>query len=136
MESTSAISESPWRLKRSSLDARLGKSTLSSLAFPNIEVGSSCSLSMLNLADRFGISRLVRKSSCGGSAVARSISGSGFGGSGAACFFRLNVLDEKVGIGGVSASCEGRRLPLSVSPRDFFLERKRFMLSAALVVYN
>ena len=134
MESTSAMSESPWRLKRSSRDARLGKSTLSSLAFPSIEEGSSCSLSMLNLAERFGIRRLVRKSSCGGSAVARLISG--LGGSGTACFFRLNVLDERLGIGGVSVSCEGRRLPFSVSPRDFFLERKRFMLSAALVVYN
>jgi hypothetical protein len=89
---------------------------------------------MLNRAERFGIRRLVRKSSEEGSAVARS--SSGFGGSGAACFLRLNVFDANVGIGGASASCEGLRLPLSLSPMDFFLERKRFMVSATLVVYN
>lgn len=77
------------------------------------------------------MSRLVRKSSEAGRAEVRSISGFG---SGAACFFRLKALEEKEGRGGTSFSSEGRRLPSGVlSPTLFFLERKRFIVSAALV---
>src|SRR5579862_3338092 len=57
------------------LDDRLGARTLSSLALPIFVFGSSCSLNMLNLADIFGINKLVLKSSVEGSACARSKSG-------------------------------------------------------------
>lgn len=82
IESTSAMSVKGLWLKRLSLDALLGNSTLSSLALPIFVDGSSCSRSMLNLAERFGIIRLVRKSFDDGSAIVRSmadlLSGIGF----------------------------------------------------------
>lgn len=53
----------------------LGCKTLSSLAFPSSELGSSCSLSILNLADRFGMIKLVLKSSADGRASAMLNSG-------------------------------------------------------------
>ena len=57
---TSAISESaPAAAPKSmSRDFLFGCSTLSSLAFPMTEFGSSCSRNMLNRAERFGIMRL------------------------------------------------------------------------------
>ena len=85
---------------------------------------------MLNRAERFGIKRLVRKSSVAGKACERSISGLG---SGAGCFFFLKVRDEKDGRAGTpSLSMEGRLLPSLPSPVDFFLDRKRFIVVAAL----
>ena len=85
---------------------------------------------MLNRAERFGINRLVRKSSVSGRAVERSISGFG---SGAGCFFLLKVRDENEGREGTpSVSIEGRLLPSLPSPVDFFLDRKRFIVVAAL----
>ena len=77
------------------------------------------------------MSRLVRKSSEEGNAVARSTSGSGGGGE--ACFFLLNVFDAKDGIDGIagtsSLSIEGRRLvPALCPPSNLFLERKRFIV--------
>ena len=117
-------------LKRSSRDARLGKRTLSSFALPIFDIGSSWSLNMLNRAERFGIKRLVRKSSVFGRACARSISGLG---SGAGCFFFLKVREENEGREGTgSLSIEGRLLPSLPSPADFFLDRKRFIVVAAL----
>jgi hypothetical protein len=76
-EDTSAISESPPGAKPNSWsrDCRLGESTLSSLAFPSFESGSSCSLSMLKRVDKPGMIKLVRKSSTLGSADPRSKSG-------------------------------------------------------------
>ena len=78
-DETSAISERPLSLKRLILDALFGIKTLSSLALPILELGSSCSRSMLKRADRLGIRRLVRKSSVDGKAVARLISFLGSG---------------------------------------------------------
>ena len=122
-ESTSAMSVRLLWPKRSSLEARFGKRTLSSLAFPILEFGSSCSLNMLNLADRFGIRRLVRKSSEGGKTAV--ISTSGFG-SGWAFLFRLNVFDENVGKAGTSESVDGLRNACA-SWEGFFFDRKRFI---------
>ena len=85
---------------------------------------------MLNRAERFGIKRLVRKSSVSGRACERSISGLG---SGAGCFFLLKVRDEREGRDGTpSLSTDGRLLPSLPSPVDFFLDRKRFIVVAAL----
>jgi len=83
----------------------------------------------------------VRKSSEEGSAVARSTSGCG---DGEACFFLLKVFEANEGIDGIagtsSLSIEGRRLvPALCPPSDFFLERKRFIVSVvsdALVDYS
>lgn len=123
IESTSAMSESPSILNKFSLEARFGKSTLSSFAFPIFEFGSSCSLSMLNLAERFGISRLVRKSSVDGKAM-DIFTWSCFGSMGA--FLRLKVLDRKDGAAAISASFDS--LPSSSLPTgDCFFVRKRFM---------
>lgn len=119
-------------LNRSSLDVRLGNRTLSSLAFPIFEWGSSCSLSMLNRADRLGINKLVRKSSDEGRTVVRSNCGLG---SGWFFLFLRNVLDENLGRAGMSESVEveGRRDgSVFASWKDFFLDRKRFILSYPL----
>ena len=84
MDETSAISESlagESNPNSASLEDRFGKRTLSSLAFPIFEFGSSCSRNMLNLAERLGMIRLVRKSSDDGSAELRSnstLGGDGF----------------------------------------------------------
>ena len=90
MESTSAISVKGVWLKRFSLDALFGNRTLSSFALPILVEGSSCSRSILNLADRFGMMRLVRKSFEEGKDVARLmiglLSGIGF-------LFLLNLFD-------------------------------------------
>ena len=104
--SVSPISERPCPLNRSRRDARFGKRTLSSLAFPIFDDGSSCSRSMLNLADKLGMRRLVRKSSEAGSAVAILISGLG---SGASLGFRH--LHDGIGKDGGSESNEGLRFP-------------------------
>lgn len=73
--------------------------------------------------------RLVRKSSEAGSAAA--ISNSGLR-SGAILVFRH--LHDVIGKDGGSESSEGLRFPWPLSG-EFFLDRKRFILSAALVVY-
>ena len=54
MDATSAISERPWDWKPKSLnlDCRFGNMTLSSLALPIFDFGSSCSRSIENLADK------------------------------------------------------------------------------------
>ena len=108
--SISVASERPRPLKRSRREARLGKRTLSSLAFPILDDGSSCSRSILNLAERFGISRLVRKSSEAGSAADMLNSGLGCG---ATFFLPPHLIDANDGNGttGGSESSEGLRLP-------------------------
>lgn len=103
-----------------SREARLGNKTLSSLAFPSIESGSSCSFSMLNRADNLGIRRLVRKLSVGGSAADRSKSGLG---SSTAFFFddfRLNPGDV--------ASCS------SAGSFAFLCLRNRFIMGGRVEV--
>ena len=90
IDSVSAISVRGLWLNKFSLEARLGNKTLSSLAFPSIEFGSSCSFNILKRADRPGMSRLVRKSLVAGSAAARL--NSGFG-SGMFLFFLLRLRD-------------------------------------------
>src|SRR5271163_4189877 len=79
IDSTSEMSVRGLCLKRFSREALLGNSTLSSLAFPIFVFGSFCSRSMLNLADRPGRIRLVRKSLRSGKASSRLNSGSGSG---------------------------------------------------------
>ena len=74
--------------------------------------------------------RLVRKSSEAGSAAAILISGLG---SGASLGFRH--LHDGIGKDGGSESSEDMRLPWPLSG-EFFLDRKRFILTAALVVYD
>lgn len=130
--SASDTSERPCPLKRSRRDALFGKSTLSSLAFPIFDSGSSCSRSILNLADRFGMSRLVRKSSVAGRAAAMSTSGLGCS---AAFLFPPHLIDANDGNGkaGGSESVEGLRLPWPPSG-EFFRDRKRFIVTAAPVV--
>ena len=129
MDATSAISERPWDWKARSLnlDCRFGNNTLSSLALPIFDFGSSCSRSIENLADRPFINKLVRKSSDGGKAFARSSSGFG---SGSGFFFPLpNVFDFFTGcIEGTSDSVEARTNDSEVS-FAFFLFRKRFILT-------
>ena len=71
----------------------------------------------------------MRKSSEAGSAAAILISGLG---SGASLGFRH--LHDGIGRDGGSESSEGLRFPCPLSG-EFFLDRKRFILSAALVVY-
>ena len=77
-------------------EARFGNRTLSSLAFPILVSGSSTSRSMLNLAEKAGIIKLVRKSLSSGSAVARSSSGLT---SGTLVFFRLKLFPNDVVVG-------------------------------------
>ena len=81
-ESTSAISVKGLSLNRFSRDPLLGNRTLSSFALPIFVEGSSCSRSILNLAERFGMIKLVRKSFDDGKTVDRSmtslLSGIGF----------------------------------------------------------
>lgn len=117
---TSVMSASCELANKFNLDARFGNKTLSSLAFPIFELGSSCSRNMLNLADRLGISRLVRKSLSVGSAVDRSI----FGGCSGSGFFLKNCL-ENIGTGGASDGS-------GPSPR-FLRLRKRFMAAVGSV---
>lgn len=75
IDSTSAMSCSPApNPKSANLDCLFGNRTLSSLALPSFEFGSSCSRSIENRADRPVMRRLVRKSSVGGSADAKSSS--------------------------------------------------------------
>lgn len=76
--------------------------------------------------------RLVRKSSEDGSAADMLISGLGRG---AAFFFPPHLIDANVGNGsaGGSESIEGLRPPWPPSG-EFFLDRKRFMVTAALAV--
>ena len=95
-------------------EARLGNSTLSSLALPILVLGSYCSRSMLNLADIPGRMSEVRNSLASGSAVERSIAGTGGG-----VFFclRLRLLKPDIP---------------PASPRPslvFFLLLKTFMLT-------
>lgn len=70
----------------------------------------------------------MRKSSEAGNAAAMLNSGLGSGG---ALFFR-HLHDGIIGKDGGSESSEGLPGPLS---GEFFLERKRFIVTAALVVY-
>ena len=74
--------------------------------------------------------RLVRKSSDEGRAAERSTSGSSGLGGRPAFLFLLNVfdLDETVGRGGTSESCEGLRVDSALS-LYFFLDRKRFIVA-------
>jgi hypothetical protein len=76
-DDTSAMSESPPGAKPNSWsrDERFGARTLSSLALPILELGSSCSLSILKRVDRPGMIRLVLKSFVLGSAEPRSNTG-------------------------------------------------------------
>lgn len=96
-DDTSAISARPFdeKLKSLNLDCCLGNNTLSSLALPSFEFGSSCSRNMENLADKPFMRRLVRKSSDGGNAFARSSTGFA---SGCAFFFLHNVFDDLTGV--------------------------------------
>lgn len=130
MEDTSAMSERPWDSKAKSLnlDCRFGNKTLSSLALPIFDFGSSCSRSIENLADRPLISRLVRKLSDDGNAFVRS-SSIGLC-SGSAIFFPLrNVFDVLPdGTGGASESVEARTND-SVVSFTFFFVRKRFIFT-------
>ena len=71
--------ELPVKPKSPSRDFRLAARTLSSLAFPTSDNGSSWSLSMLKRVDRFDMIILVRKLSTVGSASDTSNSGSGSG---------------------------------------------------------
>ncbi len=108
-ESLSVTSARPCPLNRSRRDARFGKRTLSSLAFPILDDGSSCSRSILNLAERFGIKRLVRKSSEAGSAADMLNSGLGCG---TTFFLPPHLIDANDGNGtiGGSESSDGLRL--------------------------
>ena len=74
--------------------------------------------------------RLVRKFSEAGNAAAISISGLG---SGATLGFRH--LHVEIGIEGGSESSEDIRLPRPLSG-ELFLDRKRLIVTAALVVYG
>jgi len=105
-DETSAISESPvgWQPKSPRRERLLGCNTLSSLAFPRSELGSSCSRSILNRVDRLGISKLVRKSSVDGSAMDTSSSGRGAG-SGFLFFFHL-LAPDFFGAGDGRGGCE------------------------------
>jgi hypothetical protein len=140
MEATSAISERPcvWKVKSLNLDCRFGNKTLSSLALPIFDFGSSCSLSMENLADKPLINRLVRKSSDGGRALATSSCGIG---SGSGFFLPLlNVFDVLIGgNAGVPESVEVRPNDSDASFAFFFV-RKRFILTvlaqSAVVAYR
>lgn len=107
------------RLRRETL---LGKSTLSSLALPTFVFGSSCSRSMLKRADRPGISRLVRKSSVLGKAVARS--NSSFGSTTFFCF-RFRLRDSLEGGG----SSDNLTETTKGSSFAFVLFLKTFMLA-------
>lgn len=76
--------------------------------------------------------RLVRKSSEAGRAADKLISGFG---SAAGLFFRhLQDATDGRGRAGGSESSEGLRVPSPLSG-EFFLDRKRFIVTAALVVY-
>lgn len=113
MEATSAMSLRVFEVKPKSRrrDERLGCSTLSSDALPIFEFGSSCSLSMLNLVDRLGMIRDVRKSSDEGSTVVMS----SWGFSSTTTFLPfLHFFPDCGGDGGGSP--------------PFFLLRKRFMM--------
>ena len=127
-ESASTISESPLRLNNSKREARLGKRTLSSFALPSFDVGSSCSLNILNRAERLGISILVRKSSDAGSAEEKSIRGSGITCVSTFLFLlKVFVLDDRAGSGGTSDSTDGLLVELALSFCLFF-DRKRFIV--------
>ena len=117
LEEHSSISASILGLwpNRFNLEARLGNNTLSSLALPSNESGSSCSFSMLNRADSFGISRLVRKSSVDGRAAERSKSGLDSCISFFLDCFKPNVGDSPSG-------------PPKVSPFTFLFLRNRFII--------
>jgi hypothetical protein len=120
MDSTSAISPSPAEKPKSIiLDCLLGNRTLSSLALPTFVLGSSCSRSIENLADKLVMRRLVRKSSVEGRAVARSIS---ILGSSSGAFFFPNILKGLED----SDSIEGRGA--SSSSLAFFLFLNRFIM--------
>lgn len=130
-DDTSAISARPFdeKLKSLNLDCCLGNNTLSSLALPSFEFGSSCSRNMENLADKPFMRRLVRKSSDGGNAFARSSTGFA---SGCAFFFLHNVFDDLTGgTARVSESVEARTNPSGASFAFFFV-RKRFISIASL----
>ena len=120
IDETSAISERPPGTKPKSCrrDCRFGCKTLSSLAFPIFEFGLSCSLNMLNRAERLGIIKLVRKLSVEGRTAVRSISTFGSG-----CpffhFFAFFVSDVARELTDVSS---GAFL-------SFFLVRKRFIVA-------
>ena len=128
IDETSAISESPCveKPKSFNLDCRFGNRTLSSLAFPIFDFGSSCSRSMENRADSPLISKLVRKSSEDGNAVERSISGFG---SGSGVFFpNLKVFDDLItGTDGASESVDALTTPSGTS-FVFFFVRNRFIV--------
>jgi hypothetical protein len=79
MDSVSAMSVSGLWANKFRREARFGNKTLSSLALPTLVVGSSCSRSMLNLAESPGINRLVRKSLVSGRATDKSTCGFGSG---------------------------------------------------------
>lgn len=125
-ESISAMSARTPALNMFRRDARLGNKTLSSFALPILDDGSSCSLNMLNLAERLGMSRLVRKSSDEGSAEDKSSSGFG------ACwpFFPFLVaFEDSAGTAGASAWPHDFP-PVSAASLFFFFVRKRFMVAA------
>lgn len=128
MDSSSAMSPSPLPLakpKSASRDWRFGKRTLSSLALPSLELGSSCSRSIENLAESPFIRRLVRKSSFDGKAEAKSMSS--FFVSGSEFFFpRRNNEKED------SDSRDGRTSATS-SFGPFFLVLKRFIVEVRSV---
>lgn len=110
-DETSAMSERPPAVKPNSCsrDCRFGCSTLSSLALPIFEAGSSCSRNMLKRVERPGMIKLVRKSSTLGRAKARSSSGLG----GSCAFFPFFVF-----LGAAASS----------PPSLFFLVNQRFMM--------
>ena len=113
-------------------DRRLGWSTLSSLALPSIELGSSCSRNMLKRADKLGMSRLVRKSSDAGSAAA--IFSSGFGSTGFLLRIHLLVPDffspgeRGAAGGGAEKACSASSFVARPSGAAFFL-RNRFIVA-------
>lgn len=127
-DETSAMSNRPVGLKPKSpkRDRLLGWSTLSSLAFPISEFGSSCSRSILNRVDRLGISRLVRKSSVEGNAIETSSCGRGAG-SGFLFFFHLLVEDFfRAGEGGCDSALSASSFEIGPSVAFFF--RNLFMV--------
>ena len=77
--------------------------------------------------------RLVRKSSDAGRAADKLISG--FGSAAGLVFRHLQDATDGSGRGGGSESSEGLRVPSPLSG-EFFLDRKRFIVTAALVVYR
>ncbi len=112
--------EKPYSTSR---ERRLGSKTLSSLALPSIDIGSSCSLSMLKRAERLGMIRLVRKLSD----VGRTNESSGRGAAWGCCFFHLQPFFVFVLIkAGEGMLADGRPIGRA-SSLALFLVRKRFI---------